>query len=136
MEARTIWHTFQAACAAIAGWMGYFLGCWDGLLYALAVFIAIDYLTGVLCAVVERKLSSAVGMKGIIRKVTIFLIVGAAHVADTAIGNGELMRTATIIFFISNEGISLLENAGRIGLPIPPKLKSVLSQLHSKGEQK
>ena len=135
MDAKTIWHTLQAACAAVAGWIGYFLGCWDGLLYALSVFVAIDYFTGILCAIVEKKLSSETGMRGIIRKVTIFLVVGVAHVVDGAIGNGELVRTATLIFFISNEGISLLENAGRIGLPIPPKLKGILSQLHNKSER-
>jgi len=136
MDVKTIWYGMQVVCTTLAGWLGYFLGCWDGLLYALFAFTVIDYFTGVLCAVVERKLSSAIGMKGIVKKVTIFLIVGVAHVIDGVIGKGELVRTATLIFFISNEGISLLENAGRIGLPIPPKLKDILSQLHSGRKKK
>ena len=135
MEARTIWYMLQTACAAVAGWIGYFLGCWDGLLYALTAFVIIDYFTGVMCAVVEGTLSGAVSMKGVIKKLTIFLIVGVAHVIDGAIGNGGLARTATLIFFISNEGISLLENTGRLGLPIPPGLKEAIKQLHAKSRE-
>jgi len=107
------------------------------LMYALVAFTAIDYCTGTLCAVYEKKLSSATGMRGIIKKVLIFLLVGVAHTVDAQlIGNGGIVRTAVIMFFLSNEGLSLLENACRLGLPIPPKLKAVLSQLHQGKKQK
>ena len=131
MEARTIWSVFQIVFAAVGGWIGWFLGGCDVILYALTAFMAIDYATGVLCAIVEKKLSSEIGLRGIIKKVSIFLIVGVAHIVDGVIGNGGIFRTATIVFFLSNEGLSLLENSCRIGLPIPPKLKEILSQLHN-----
>ena len=130
MEAKSIWYGIQAALAVMGGWLGWFLGGWDGLLYALVAFIAVDYITGILCAVVEKKLSSNIGLRGIIKKVFIFLIVGVAHTIDSVIGNNGILRSATILFFLSNEAISLLENACRVGLPIPPKLKITLAQLH------
>lgn len=109
-------------------------GC-DGLLYALIAFVVIDYLTGVMCAFVDHTLSSEVGFRGICRKVLIFLLVGMANILDVAvIGNGSVLRTAVIFFYISNEGVSLLENAGHLGLPIPQKMKDVLEQLHDRGE--
>ena len=105
----------------MGGWLGYFLGGCDGLLYALIAFVAIDYITGVMCAVIDRKLSSAVGFKGIFRKVLIFLLVGIANIIDVqVVGTGAVLRTAVIFFYISNEGVSLLENAGHLGLPIGP----------------
>ena len=109
-------------------------GC-DGLLYALIAFVVIDYLTGVMCAFADHTLSSEVGFRGICRKVLIFLLVGMANILDVAvIGNGSVLRTAVIFFYISNEGVSLLENAGHLGLPIPQKMKDVLEQLHDRGE--
>ena len=109
-------------------------GC-DGLLYALIAFVVIDYLTGVMCAFVDHTLSSEVGFRGICRKVLIFLLVGMANILDVAVvGNGSVLRTAVIFFYISNEGVSLLENAGHLGLPIPQKMKEVLEQLHDRGE--
>ena len=120
----------------MGGWLGYFLGGCDGLLYALIAFVVIDYITGVMCAIIDRKLSSAVGFKGIFRKVLIFLLVGIANIIDVqVIGTGAVLRTAVIFFYISNEGVSLLENAGHLGLPIPEKIKTVLEQLHDRAEK-
>lgn len=130
---KEFWNAIQFVFTAIGGWLGYFLGGCDGLVIALVVFVAADYLTGVMCAISEKKLSSEVGFKGICRKVLIFILVGIANVLDVQIiGSGSVLRTAVIFFYISNEGVSLLENAGRLGLPIPEKLKAVLEQLHDK----
>lgn len=106
------------------------------MLFALVAFVVIDYITGIMCAVVDKKLSSAVGFKGIFKKVLIFALVGVGHILDTrVIGAGSVLRTAVIFFYLSNEGISLLENAGHLGLPIPKKLKSILEQLHDRAEK-
>ena len=130
------WNTIQLIFSAVGGWLGYFLGGCDGLLYALIAFVVIDYLTGVMCAIINRELSSAVGFKGIFRKVLIFLLVGIANIIDVqVIGTGAVLRTAVIFFYISNEGVSLLENAGHLGLPIPEKIKTVLEQLHDRAEK-
>lgn len=130
---KEFWNTVQMVFAVIGGWLGYFLGGCDGLLYALIAFAVIDYVTGVMCAVADKKLSSAVGFKGICRKVLIFLLVGIANVLDVqVISSGSVLRTAVIFFYISNEGVSLLENAAHLGLPVPDKLKDVLEQLHDR----
>ena len=93
-----------------------------------------DYITGVMCAIVDKTLSSEVGFRGIFKKVLIFVLVGIGHIIDTnLIGDGNVLRTAIIFFYCSNEGVSMLENASRLGLPIPEKLKDVLAQLHNKG---
>lgn len=132
---KEFWNMVQMVFAAVGGWLGYFLGGNDGLLYALIAFVVIDYITGVMCAITDRKLSSAVGFKGIFRKVLIFLLVGIANIIDVqVIGTGAVLRTAVIFFYISNEGVSLLENAGHLGLPIPEKIKTVLEQLHDRAE--
>ena len=118
------------------GGLGWFLGGCDGFLYALLVFVVLDYVTGIMCAVLDKQLSSAVGFRGIFKKVLIFLMVGIAHILDEQIiGSGSALRTAVIFFYLSNEGISFLENAARIGLPIPEKIKTVLGQLHNRAEQ-
>ena len=132
---KEFWNAIQFMFAAIGGWLGYFLGGCDGLLYALIAFVAIDYLTGVMCAINDKTLSSEVGFKGICRKVLIFLMVGIANILDVhVIGTGSVLRTAAIFFYISNEGISLLENASHLGLPVPKKVKDVLEQLHDRAE--
>ena len=132
---KEFWNTIQLIFSAVGGWLGYFLGGCDGLLYALIAFVVIDYITGVMCAIINRELSSAVGFKGIFRKVLIFLLVGIANIIDVqVIGTGAVLRTAVIFFYISNEGMSLLENAGHLGLPIPEKIKTVLEQLHDRAE--
>ena len=132
---KEFWNTIQLIFSAVGGWLGYFLGGCDGLLYALIAFVVIDYITGVMCAIINKQLSSEVGFKGIFRKVLIFLLVGIANIIDVqVIGTGAVLRTAVIFFYISNEGVSLLENAGHLGLPIPEKIKTVLEQLHDRVE--
>ena len=119
--------------ARLGGWIGYYLGGCDGLLYALIAFVIVDYLTGIMCAIADKKLSSAVGFKGICRKVLIFLLVGIANIVDMQVtGQEGVLRTAVIFFYLSNEGVSLLENAAHLGLPIPTQLKDVLEQLHGR----
>ncbi len=133
---KEFWNVIQAVFAAVGGWLGYFLGGCDGLLYALLAFVILDYITGIMCAVVDKKLSSAVGFKGICRKVLIFALVGIGHLLDMqVIGSGSVLRTAVIFFYISNEGLSLVENAAYLGLPIPSKLHKVLEQLHDRSEE-
>ena len=134
------WQWIQAVFTALGGWLGWFLGGCDGLIYALIAFVVIDYITGVMCAVIDKRLSSEVGFRGIFKKVLIFALVGVAHILDTQIlgstgDSGGVLRTAVIFFYLSNEGISILENAGHIGLPIPEKLKAVLKQLHGRDEE-
>ena len=133
---KEFWNLIQFILTAVGGWLGYFLGGCDGLLFALVVFAVVDYITGVMCAVSDKKLSSAVGFKGICRKVIIFMLVGIAHMIDVnIIATGSVLRTAVIFSCLSNEGVSLLENAGHLGLPIPAKLKAVLEQLHDRAEK-
>ena len=130
---KEFWNTIQLIFAGIGGWLGYCLGGCDGLLYALIVFVVIDYITGVMCAINNHTLSSEVGFKGICRKVLLFLLVGIANILDIhIIGSGSVLRTAVIFFYISNEGVSLLENATHLGLPVPEKIKVVLEQLHDR----
>lgn len=137
MEMKEFWNTIQFMFAAIGGWLGDFLGGCDGLSYALIAFVTADYLTGVMCAINDKTLSSEVGFKGICRKVLIFLLVGIANILDlNVIGTGSVLRTAVIFFYISNEGVSLLENASHLGLPVPQKIKAVLEQLHDRAEDK
>ncbi len=131
-----IWAKVQAAVAAIGGYLGYFVGGVDGLMTALIIFMVIDYITGLLCAVADKKLSSTVGFKGICKKVLIILLVGAAHIVDLhVVGNGNALRSAVLCFYLSNEGVSLLENAAHLGLPIPDKFKMVLEQLHDRDDK-
>ena len=133
---KEFWNTIQMVFAAVGGWLGYFLGGCDGLLIALVVFAVVDYITGVMCAISDKKLSSEVGFRGICRKVLIFFLVGVANILDVqVIGTGSILRTAIIFFYLSNEGVSLLENAAHLGLPVPQKLKDVLEQLHDRAEK-
>ena len=133
---KEFWNTVQFVFTAVGGWLGYFLGGCDGLLIALVMFAAVDYITGVMCAINDQKLSSEVGFRGICRKVLIFILVGIANILDVeVIGTGSVLRTAIIFFYLSNEGVSLLENAAHLGLPVPTKLKDVLAQLHDRAEE-
>ena len=133
---KEIWNGIQLALLAVGGALGCFFGGIDGLIYALLAFVIADYITGVMCAIADKKLSSAVGFRGICRKVLIFILVGIANVIDiNVLGQVGVLRTAVIFFYISNEGLSLIENAGHLGLPIPEKLKDVLEQLHNKSDE-
>lgn len=132
---KEFWNMIQVVISVIGGWLGYFLGGCDSLLYALIAFVVIDYLTGVMCAINDKTLSSEVGFRGICRKVLIFLLVGIANILDVhVIGAGSVLRTAVIFFYISNEGVSLLENVAHLGLPVLQKIKAVLEQLHDRAE--
>ena len=134
---KEFWNTIQLVFAAVGGWLGYFLGGCDGLLYALIAFVAIDYITGVMCAISDKTHSSEVGFKGICRKVLIFLLVGIGNIIDVQVlGSPGVLRTAVIFFYLSNEGVSLLENAAHLGLPVPDAIKTVLEQLHDRAEGK
>ena len=131
---KQIWSGIQIAFAAFGGFLGWFLGGVDGFLYALIAFTVIDYITGVMCAITDKKLSSSVGFKGICRKVLIFTLVGIGNIVDVyVLGQGGVLRTAVIFFYLSNEGVSIMENTAHLGLPIPAKLKEVLEQLHERG---
>ena len=133
---KEFWNTIQLVFAAVGGWLGYFLGGCDGLLYTLLAFVVLDYITGIMCAIVDHKLSSAIGFRGIFRKVLIFALVGVGHLLDLQVlGSVGVLRTAVIFFYLSNEGVSLVENAAPLGLPIPEKLKAVLEQLHDRAEK-
>ena len=128
-----IWAKIQMAVAAIGGWLGYFLGGMDGLMIALIIFMTLDYITGLMCAVIDKKLSSAVGFKGICKKVLILMLVGVAHIVDLhVVGTGDALRSAVVCFYLSNESVSMLENAAHLGLPVPEKLKTILEQLHDR----
>ena len=130
---KEIWNWIQIAFTALGGFLGWVLGGMDGFLYALIAFAVIDYITGVLCAISDKTLSSEVGFKGICRKVLIFTLVGIGNILDVYVLSGTgVLRTAVIFFYLSNEGVSLLENAAHLGLPIPEKLKEVLEQLHDR----
>ena len=131
-----VWAKIQGAITVIGGWLGYFLGGLDGLMIALVVFVILDYVTGIMCAVIDRELSSSVGFQGIFKKVLILMLVGVAHIVDLhVVRSGEALRSAVICFYLSNEGVSVLENAGHLGLPIPEKLKGILAQLHDRMEE-
>ncbi len=133
MRLKQFWGLVQTILAAAGGFIGWFLGGADGFLYTLVAFVCLDYVTGVLCAIADHRLSSAVGFRGICRKALIFALVGIGHMTDLfLIGTGAAVRTAVICFYLSNEGISLLENAARLGLPIPDKLRAILEQLSDK----
>ena len=133
---RNFWNMIQLLISALGGWIGYFMGGCDGLIYALVAFVAVDYITGIMCAVADKKLSSEIGFKGICKKVLIFLLVGIANILDVqVIGTGCVVRTAVIFFYISNEGVSILENTSHLGLPVPEKLKDILQQLHDRTEE-
>ena len=131
-----IWAKIQMAFTVLGGWLGWYLGGADGLLITLIVFAVLDYITGVMCAIIDKALSSEIGFKGLFRKVLIFALVGIGHIIDAqVIGEGGMLRSAIICFYLSNEGVSMLENAAHLGLPVPEKLKEILAQLHDRGSK-
>ena len=133
---KDFWNVIQAVITAIGGWLGWYLGGCDGLIYVLVALTVLDYISGTMCAIADKRLSSAVGFRGICRKVLTFMLVGVGHMLDVhIIGSGSVLRTATIFYFASNQGLSLLENAAYLGLPIPSALKDALEQLHNRAEK-
>ena len=131
-----VWAKIQMAITGIGGWLGYFVGGVDGLMTTLIIFMVIDYITGLMCAIADKQLSSAVGFRGICKKVLILMLVGVAHIVDLhVVGTGDALRSAVVCFYLSNESVSMLENAAHLGLPIPEKLKSVLAQLHGREDE-
>ena len=131
-----IWTKVQIAATAVGGWLGYWLGGMDGMVIALLVFMVLDYLTGVMCAIVDKELSSAIGFRGIFKKVLILMLVGVANVVDVhVVGDGSALRGAVVCWLMSNEGLSLLENTAHLGLPVPDKLKQALVQLHHRDQK-
>ena len=132
---KMIWDYIRTAAAVLGGWIGWFFGDMDGFFYTLLAFTIVDFITGLMAAWVNKELSSAVGYKGICRKVAIFILVGIAHIVDAyLIGAGSILRNAVIFFYLANEGVSILENAGKLGLPIPEYLKQALVQLKDKAD--
>ena len=132
-----VWTKAQIALTALGGWLGGLLGGADGLLTALIAMMALDYLTGVACALLDRRLSSAVGFRGVCKKALILTLVGVAHLLDSRVtGTGGALRGAVICFYLSNEALSLVENAARAGLPVPDRLRAALQQLRDGEEGK
>ena len=137
MKATEIWSVVQAASAAIGAALGYFIGGLDGALYALIAFVCADYLTGVFAAFIRKELSSEIGAKGILKKVTIFIVIGVGNLADIYLLNdGSALRTATIFFYAANELVSLIENCATIGLPVPQVIRDALTQIKRKSGEK
>ncbi|MGN0566406.1 MAG: holin family protein [Candidatus Limousia pullorum] len=132
---KQIWTLIQMVFSAFGGFIGWFLGGNDGFIYALLAFVVIDYITGIMCAIADKELSSEVGFKGICKKVLIFALVGIGNLLDIYIlGQAGILRNVVIFFYLSNEGVSILENTSHLGLPVPEKLKEILKQLHNRKE--
>lgn len=130
-------HFLKAFSAAVCGLAGFLWGEMDGLLIALITFICLDYVTGLIVGAVQRRLNSQISFAGLLKKAVIFVIVAVAHVVDTQIlgGTASVFRSAACGLYIANEGLSILENCGKLGLPIPAKLRNVLEQLRDENEK-
>lgn len=126
-----LFNWFTVTCGVVGGFLCQWLGGWDVILKALVALVILDYITGVLKAISTKTLSSEVGFKGLIRKIVIFIVVATAVIIQSVVGDSIPLREVTIIFFMCNEGISLLENASEF-VDIPPKLREVLIQLQEK----
>lgn len=127
---------FKSIVAVGGAAASFFFGGWSALLSVLLAFVVLDYLTGVIAAAVEGRLSSQVGLIGIAKKVFVFVMVAVAHLVDTAIGSANVLRDAVIFFYLANELLSVIENAGRVGLPIPDPIRRAVEVLKGKGEVK
>lgn len=127
---------FKSALAAAGGAVSYLFGGWSGVLGVLLVFVVLDYLSGMAAAAVEGKLASSTGMIGITRKIGIFVLVAIGHLVDGLLGEGHLIRDAAIWFYSANELLSIIENGGRIGVPIPPAIRQAIEVLQGKGTGK
>ncbi len=135
MQDRLNWGgIFKLVMAGGGACISYLFGGWNQLLGILLAFVIIDYIAGVFASAIEGKLSSDIGRRGIAKKVFIFVIVAVAHLVDAALGNGNFFRDATIFFYLANETISILENSGRIGLPIPEVLQKAIEILKGKSQ--
>lgn len=131
------WEYFNWICSGIGAVFGWFFGGADGLIIALLAFSCMDYITGVLAAGMQHRLSSSIGFKGIARKTVVFVLVGVAHIIDQQfLGKTAVLRNAVILFFCANEGMSILENSDEIGVPIPEKLRELFLQMREKGKEK
>ena len=127
---------FKNIMAGICTVLSFLFGDMEGLMIALIALIILDYISGVIAAAVEKRLSSEVGAKGIAKKIFMLLIVALANIVDiNVIGDGHVLKTVTVVFYICNECISLIENAGRIGVPVQKKLLDVLEQLRDKDDK-
>lgn len=131
----TVLEFIKAILATIGGYVAWFLGGFDGVLIALCVFALVDYMTGVIAAIIEKRLCSKIGFQGVAKKVLMFFMVGIAAILDVYVLGGQSpVREVVIVFYIANEGISIIENSARLGLPVPKKLIDVLEQLKSQGD--
>ena len=128
---------FDSVFAVIGAFLGFYFGKLDGLLIVLCIFSIIDYLTGIISAIMQKNLSSAIGFKGLMKKKLMFIFVGMANLIDIyLIGSGQVLRSAVIFFYLSNEGLSITENAVEIGLPIPPVLTKFLNKVNEASQNK
>ena len=133
---KVFWNREHLVFTDMEDGVSYFLGSCDGLVIALLSFMVVDYIIGVMCAISDKKISLKICFRGIGKKILIFMLVGMANVLDTqVIGTGSVLKTAVILFYLSNEGMSILNNVEHFGVPIPEKFKKVLAQLHDKGEE-
>src|SRR5690606_32453048 len=130
-------NVYKLSMTALGGIIGYLWGGWNALLGILLAFVIIDYITGFIAAGAEGKLSSEVGFKGIAKKIIIFVLVAVGHLLDKALGGqNDMFRDATIFFFLANELLSIIENSGRAGVPIPQILHNAVEILKGKGDEK
>ena len=127
---------FNSIAAAVGAAVGFLFGEVTGLFWALIAFMGMDYVTGVVIAVVGRKLSSEVGFRGLAKKFLVLVFVAVGHILDAyVLGNTAVFMTAVMLFYIANEGVSIIENAALLGLPVPEKVRSILEQIRNKAEK-
>lgn len=125
----------DSIAGAVGAVLGFMYGEVTGLFWALIAFMALDYITGVVVAIIEKRLSSEVGFRGLAKKFLILVFVAVGHIADTYIlGGTPAAMSAVMLFYIANEGISIIENAAALGLPVPKKLTSIMEQIRNKSE--